>query len=69
MILRRDRFAFYRFDGGMSVKKKNEAVTEFMRSSRSGKVFIVSLKAGGVGLNVGIGSEFSGYNIDGRVDS
>lgn len=52
VVLRRDGFAFYRFDGEMSVKKKAEAVEEFTRPSRSGKVFIVSLKAGGVGLNV-----------------
>ncbi|KAF8512694.1 SNF2 family N-terminal domain-containing protein [Gautieria morchelliformis] len=52
VVLRRDRFAFYRFDGEMSVKKKAMAVEEFTRPSRSGKVFIVSLKAGGVGLNL-----------------
>lgn len=52
VILQRDGFAFYRFDGEMNVKKKAEAVEEFSRPSRSGKVFIVSLKAGGVGLNV-----------------
>jgi DNA repair protein RAD5 len=34
------------------------AVKEFTHPSRSGKVFIVSLKAGGVGLNVGIDSLF-----------
>lgn len=54
VVLRRDRFPFYRFDGEMNVKKKAAAVEEFIRPSRSGKVFIVSLKAGGVGLNVGI---------------
>ncbi|KAF8576054.1 hypothetical protein K439DRAFT_1655324 [Ramaria rubella] len=52
VVLRRDRFAFYRFDGAMSVKQKAAAVEEFTRPSRSGKVFVVSLKAGGVGLNL-----------------
>ncbi|KAF8514339.1 SNF2 family N-terminal domain-containing protein [Hysterangium stoloniferum] len=52
VVLRRDNFAFYRFDGEMSVKNKAAAVEEFIKPSRSGKVFIVSLKAGGVGLNL-----------------
>ena len=56
VVLRRERFAFHRFDGEMSVKKKAAAVEEFTRPSRSGKVFIVSLKAGGVGLNVSVDS-------------
>jgi DNA repair protein RAD5 len=54
VVLRRDHFAFYRFDGEMSIKKKAAAVEEFTHPSQSGKVYIVSLKAGGVGLNVGI---------------
>ncbi|KIJ52509.1 hypothetical protein M422DRAFT_202622 [Sphaerobolus stellatus SS14] len=52
VALRRDGFAFYRFDGEMNVRRKAEAVEQFTRPSRSGKVFIVSLKAGGVGLNL-----------------
>jgi len=52
VVLRRDHFAFSRFDGEMNVKKKAVAVEEFTRPSRSGKVFVVSLRAGGVGLNV-----------------
>lgn len=36
----------------MSVKKKNEAIEDFCAPSRRPKVFIVSLKAGGVGLNL-----------------
>jgi DNA repair protein RAD5 len=64
VALRRDRFAFSRFDGEMSVKKKAAAVEEFTRPSRSGKVFIVSLKAGGVGLNVRVFNTWL-YDADG----
>jgi DNA repair protein RAD5 len=52
IVLRREGFAFGRFDGTMSIKKKNEAVEEFCAPSRRPKIFIVSLKAGGVGLNL-----------------
>lgn len=52
VVLRRDDFIFYRFDGEMNIKSKALAVEEFTKPSRNGKVFIVSLKAGGVGLNV-----------------
>ena len=51
-MLGREKFMWYRFDGSMDVKKRNEAITEFKSSSREAKVLIVSLKAGGVGLNV-----------------
>ena len=37
----------------MDVKKRSEAVSQFKSTSRQPKVLIVSLKAGGVGLNVG----------------
>lgn len=36
----------------MSIKKKDEAVEDFVAPSRRPKIFIVSLKAGGVGLNL-----------------
>ena len=36
----------------MDVKKRNESIAGFKAASRSPKVLIVSLKAGGVGLNV-----------------
>jgi len=51
-VLKRDGFAFGRFDGTMSVKKKNQAIEDFCAPSRRPKVFIISLKAGGVGLNL-----------------
>ncbi|KAK7686707.1 hypothetical protein QCA50_010307 [Cerrena zonata] len=51
-MLEREKYTWYRFDGSMDVKKRNEAITEFKSSSREPKVLIVSLKAGGVGLNL-----------------
>ena len=52
MALEREHFDLCRFDGTMDVKKKAAAITEFKSQSRKPKVLIVSLKAGGVGLNV-----------------
>ncbi|EMD42287.1 hypothetical protein CERSUDRAFT_79878 [Gelatoporia subvermispora B] len=50
--LERERLMWYRFDGSMDLKKRNEAIAEFKSSSREPKVLIISLKAGGVGLNL-----------------
>ncbi|KAI0828919.1 SNF2 family N-terminal domain-containing protein [Trametes gibbosa] len=52
IVLERENLAWYRFDGSMDIKKRNEAVTGFKAASREAKVLIVSLKAGGVGLNL-----------------
>ncbi|KAI0363760.1 hypothetical protein BV20DRAFT_957615 [Pilatotrama ljubarskyi] len=52
VVLERENLAWYRFDGSMDVKKRNEAVSGFKAPSREAKVLIVSLKAGGVGLNL-----------------
>lgn len=54
MALERERFDHYRFDGTMDIKKKGAAITEFKSASRKPKVLVVSLKAGGVGLNVSV---------------
>ncbi|KAK0465497.1 P-loop containing nucleoside triphosphate hydrolase protein [Desarmillaria tabescens] len=50
--LKRDQFDFYRFDGSMDVKRRTAALNDFKSTSRTPKVLIVSLKAGGVGLNL-----------------
>lgn len=50
--LEREHITFCRFDGTMDMKKKSAAVAEFKAPSRRPKVLIISLKAGGVGLNV-----------------
>ncbi|OSD03366.1 hypothetical protein PYCCODRAFT_1366011 [Trametes coccinea BRFM310] len=52
IVLEREGLAWYRFDGSMDVKKRNEAVSGFKAPSREAKVMIISLKAGGVGLNL-----------------
>lgn len=52
IALERERFDHYRFDGTMDIKKKSAAISEFKSASRKPKVLVVSLKAGGVGLNV-----------------
>lgn len=50
--LKQERFEWYRYDGSMDVKKRNTTITHFKEPSRKPKVMIISLKAGGVGLNV-----------------
>jgi DNA repair protein RAD5 len=60
IVLKRERFDFLRFDGTMDVKKRNEAISEFRSPTRKPKVLIVSLKAGGVGLNVRYHDEITG---------
>ncbi|OBZ79900.1 DNA repair protein RAD5 [Grifola frondosa] len=52
IVLERERLAWFRFDGSMDVKKRNEAIAGFKSPSREAKVLIISLKAGGVGLNL-----------------
>ncbi|KAF8956086.1 RAD5-like protein [Flammula alnicola] len=52
VALEREKFDQYRFDGTMDVKKKSAAINEFKSTSRKPKVLVVSLKAGGVGLNL-----------------
>ncbi|KAG2155681.1 SNF2 family N-terminal domain-containing protein [Suillus clintonianus] len=52
VALDRERLSWYRFDGSMDLKKRNAAISEFKQNERKPKVLIVSLKAGGVGLNL-----------------
>ncbi|KAF7337701.1 DNA repair protein RAD5 [Mycena sanguinolenta] len=51
-VLKREHFEQYRFDGSMDVKKRGKALEEFKAPTRKPKVLVVSLKAGGVGLNL-----------------
>jgi DNA repair protein RAD5 len=51
-LLDREGLTVFRFDGSMDIKRRNAAVSEFRVPSRAPKVMIISLKAGGVGLNV-----------------
>lgn len=50
--LDREHLAWYRFDGSMDIRKRSATIAEFKQNERKSKVLIVSLKAGGVGLNV-----------------
>ncbi|THV06582.1 hypothetical protein K435DRAFT_645293 [Dendrothele bispora CBS 962.96] len=52
MALEREKIDKYRYDGAMDLKKRNAAVVAFKAESKKPKVLCVSLKAGGVGLNL-----------------
>ena len=54
VALNREQFDQFRFDGSMDVKKRSQMITDFKVASRTPKVLIISLKAGGVGLNVSV---------------
>lgn len=62
LALERERLTWHRFDGTMDVRRRSEAIAGFKEQAKddSPKVLIVSLKAGGVGLNVSclFGSEY-----------
>lgn len=66
MALEREQIDQYRFDGTMDVKKKSAAISEFKSHSQKPKVLVVSLKAGGVGLNVSLISMIVGIWLDCR---
>lgn len=54
----------------MDIKKRNASINGFKAPSRSPKVLIVSLKAGGVGLNVSRVRMYSGmYNANNTSDA
>ncbi|KAI3622763.1 dna repair protein rad5 [Moniliophthora roreri] len=48
----REKYEHYRYDGSMDIKKRNLSVAGFKAPSRTPKILLVSLKAGGVGLNL-----------------
>ncbi|CAD6892456.1 unnamed protein product [Tilletia caries] len=50
-VLGRDRHAFVRLDGSTSQKQREEAIRTFSNSGKS-MVFLISTRAGGVGLNL-----------------
>lgn len=52
VALQRENIAFTRFDGSMDIKKRHEAIAQFKTVSRTPMVLLISLKAGGVGLNL-----------------
>ena len=52
--LQREKLTWYRLDGSTEIKKRHHSIADFNNPSRKPKVFLLSLKAGGVGLNVGV---------------
>jgi DNA repair protein RAD5 len=52
IALKREGFEYLRFDGTMDLKKRNNAIAAFKTPSAKPKILVISLKAGGVGLNV-----------------
>ncbi|KAJ8084639.1 DNA helicase rad5 [Marasmius tenuissimus] len=50
--MKREKFDHYRYDGTMDIKKRTAAIAAFKKPSRTPKVALISLKAGGVGLNL-----------------
>ncbi|KAL5534034.1 hypothetical protein ACEPAG_494 [Sanghuangporus baumii] len=52
VVLDRENLAWYRLDGSTEIKKRHQIIAEFNTASRAPKVFMLSLKAGGVGLNL-----------------
>jgi DNA repair protein RAD5 len=52
--MKREKYDHYRYDGSMDIKKRNASIAGFKAPSRAPKIFLVSLKAGGVGLNVSV---------------
>ncbi|KAK7058564.1 DNA helicase rad5 [Paramarasmius palmivorus] len=50
--MKREKYDHYRYDGSMDIKKRNASIAGFKSPSRTPKIFLVSLKAGGVGLNL-----------------
>ncbi|KAH7886199.1 SNF2 family N-terminal domain-containing protein [Phlebopus sp. FC_14] len=52
VALDREHLTWYRFDGSMDMRKRGAAISAFKQNERKAKVLIVSLKAGGVGLNL-----------------
>ncbi|KAF8628247.1 hypothetical protein AX15_004022 [Amanita polypyramis BW_CC] len=52
IALKREGFEHFRFDGTMDIKKRNAAVAAFKAPSTKPNILVISLKAGGVGLNL-----------------
>lgn len=52
VALDRDKFPWVRLDGSMSQKQRTKALKLFSTKSDKPRIFIISLRAGGVGLNL-----------------
>ena len=52
VVMQRENLTWYRLDGTTEIRKRQKTIAEFSEPSRKPKVFLLSLKVGGVGLNV-----------------
>ncbi|KDQ12067.1 hypothetical protein BOTBODRAFT_57119 [Botryobasidium botryosum FD-172 SS1] len=52
IVLDRERFPWCRLDGTLSQTQRTKVLEDFAQPTRKPKIFIISLKAGGVGLNL-----------------
>jgi DNA repair protein RAD5 len=52
VALDRDKFPWVRLDGSCSQKQRGKALKLFASTSEKPRIFIISLRAGGVGLNL-----------------
>ncbi|THH10977.1 hypothetical protein EW145_g955 [Phellinidium pouzarii] len=52
VVMQRENLVWYRLDGSMDIRKRHHTIMEFNAPSRKPKIFMLSLKAGGVGLNL-----------------
>jgi len=52
IALDRDKFPWVRLDGSCSQKQRTKALKLFASDSNKPRIFIISLRAGGVGLNL-----------------
>ncbi|PVG03217.1 hypothetical protein CPB86DRAFT_723782 [Serendipita vermifera] len=52
IALDRDKFPWLRLDGSMSQTQRSKVLKEFSSPSNSPRIFLISLRAGGVGLNL-----------------
>lgn len=50
--LKQDKFDFLRLDGSLSQKDREQVLKKFSMSTSSARILLISLKAGGVGLNL-----------------
>ncbi|KAJ4485680.1 RAD5-like protein [Lentinula aciculospora] len=52
IALEREKFDHYRYDGTLDLKRRQGVITAFKQISKRPKILCISLKAGGVGLNL-----------------
>jgi DNA repair protein RAD5 len=52
IALDRDKIPWLRLDGSMSQTQRSKVLREFSSPSKSPRIFLISLRAGGVGLNL-----------------